>query len=63
MRSGSQKERVMTGMLVSKVFMSAFGAEMRDVMQRLDLVPDVFHLPDEAHARLPAADCEHIEVA
>ena len=50
-------------MLLSKVFMSAFGTPMRDVMHRVKLVPTVFHLPDEPQARLSAADCDQIEVA
>ncbi len=53
----------MTGMLLSKAFVTAFGKPMNEVTQRVKLRPDIVHLPDDARAQLPVADCERIEVA
>ena len=50
-------------MLLSKSFVAAHGAKLNEIAQRLELVPDIVHLPDDPEARLAPADIERIEVA
>jgi len=53
----------MTGMLLSKGFVAGFGDRLAAAAQEAKLETGVVHLPDDPKARLPAADCERIEVA
>ena len=53
----------MTGMLLSRPFMAAFGQQLNEVLERAKLTPDIVHLPEEPQGRLALADCERIEVA
>src|SRR5688572_32461756 len=50
-------------MLLSKSFVAAHGTQLHEVAQRVRIVPDVVHLPDDPNQRLPAADLDRIEVA
>jgi phosphoglycerate dehydrogenase-like enzyme len=52
----------MTGFLLSKRFVATYGAQFAEVTRRLDIAPDVVHLPDDPQARLAQADCDRIEV-
>ena len=52
----------MTGMLLSKGFVAAFGKQLSEAAQRVKLAPDIVHLPDDAKMRLSQADCDRIEV-
>ena len=50
-------------MLLSKSFMAAHGRQLHEVAQRVQIVPDVVHLPNDPDERLAAADLDRIEVA
>jgi phosphoglycerate dehydrogenase-like enzyme len=50
-------------MLLSKSFIAAHGKRLDEIAQRMQLVPDVVHLPDDPNERLAAADLDRIEVA
>ena len=52
----------MTGILLSKRFVATYGDEFAAVARRLNLKPDVLHLPDDPQARLAQADCDRIEL-
>ena len=52
----------MTGMLLSKGFLAAYGSQLHEIAQRLGVTPDFLHLPDDPRARLTAADCDRIEI-
>jgi phosphoglycerate dehydrogenase-like enzyme len=54
---------VVTGMLLSKSFIAAHGKRLDEIARRMQLVPDVVHLPDDPNERLAAADLDRIEVA
>ena len=53
----------MTGMLLSKGFLAAYGSQLNEIAQHLGITPDILHLPDDPQARLAPADCDRIEVA
>ena len=53
----------MTGMLLSKGFVAEFGASLDDITRRAGHATAIMHLPDDAQARLPAADCGRIEIS
>jgi len=50
-------------MLLSKSFVAAHGQQLKEIARRLELVPDIVHLPDDPNERLAAADLDRIEVA
>jgi len=52
----------MTGILVSKGFIATHGARLDEVATRLELKPDIVHLPDDPKARLSERDLDRIEV-
>ncbi len=53
----------MTAILVSRKFVDTFGKQLNELAQRAGFTPELVHLPDGEKARLPAADCERIEIA
>lgn len=52
----------MTGMLLSKSFVANFGGQLDELAQRVNIKPDILHLPDDPQARLTQAECDRIEV-
>ncbi len=53
----------MTGILLSKNFVSAYATQLDEIAQSAGIKPDFVHLPDDPQARLTQADCDRIEVA
>ena len=53
----------MTGILLSKKFVSAYATQFDEIARSAGLRPDIVHLPDDPQARLTQADCDRIEVA
>lgn len=53
----------MTGMLLSRGFVAEFGARLAPAVREAGIALDAIHLPDDAKARLSAADCERVEIA
>lgn len=53
----------MTGMLLSKGFVSQFGAELRAAAAAAGATPQIIHLPDDPAQQLSVADLEAIEIA
>lgn len=53
----------MTGMLLSKGFVAAYGGELGAIARRGGHAPQIIHLPDDPQARLGAGDCSRIELS
>ncbi|MDP2242134.1 MAG: D-2-hydroxyacid dehydrogenase [Burkholderiales bacterium] len=53
----------MTGMLLSKKFVSEFGARLAPAVKEAGITLEAIHLPDDAKTQLSAADCEWVEIA
>jgi len=53
----------MTGMLLSKGFVAAFGDRLAPAVKDAGVKLEAIHLPDDTKMRLAAADCERIEIA
>lgn len=53
----------MTGMLLSKGFIAAFGKDLADAAKSAKLEPALIHLPDSAAQPLSGGDCAKIEIA
>src|SRR3954468_20848074 len=52
----------MTGILLSKGFVAAYGNLLIEAAQRAGVTPQVIHLPDDPRASLSTADLARIEV-
>ena len=52
----------MTGILLSKKFVAAYGRQLDEAAQRAGIKPDILHLPDDPQARLAPGDLDRIEL-